>query len=208
MQLFYLSSYEGYSSNAYSNQTTNQVKFIFLKEEDNLTVNLFESESGNNNEKTDTLGIQIILTPGYTTGGLSFLISNKLLFTGDTLFVDSIGRPDLRDKYEEFASMLYDTLHDKIFRINDKFNIMVFPAHTDKMMDSKDILTADLENIQHKVQYLDLKKDEFIKKISAITNKTPSQYKEIIQFNKGEKEIPDLDEIKDLEMGPNRFSIS
>lgn len=204
----YLSSYEDYSSNAYSNQITNQVKVIFLKEEDNLTVNLFESETGSNKEKTDSLGIQIIHTPGHTAGGLSFLISNKLLFTGDTLFVDSIGRPDLRDKSEEFASMLYDTLHDKIFRINDKSNIMVFPAHSDKMIDSKDIFTADLEDIQNKVRYLNLKKDEFIKKISSITNKTPSQYKEIIQFNKGEKEIPNLDEIKDLEMGPNRCSIS
>jgi hypothetical protein len=41
--------------------------------------------------------------------------NTKLLFTGDTLFVNGIGRPDLRDKAKEFASLLYYTLHRKIF---------------------------------------------------------------------------------------------
>ena len=70
--------------------------------------------------------IKALYTPGHTNGSVSFLVddfmkndtndnnkNNKLLFTGDTLFVNGIGRPELRDNVKEFASTLYDTLRKK-----------------------------------------------------------------------------------------------
>ena len=136
------------------------------------------------------------------------MIGEKLLFTGDTLFVDSIGRPDLRDKAEEFASMLYNTLHNKIFNMHNKQDIIIFPAHTDKIINRDEMLSDKLDNIQKKLVILDLDKKDFVRKVSSIIMPTPPQFKEIILMNKGEKTITSVEGIQELEMGPNRCSIS
>ena len=94
--------------------------------------------------------IKALYTPGHTNGSISFLVdgimrminnnnNNKTiancLFTGDTLFITGIGRPDLRDKAKEFASILYDTLHNKLFNLSK--DVIVFPAHFDKDVQSQ-----------------------------------------------------------------------
>jgi glyoxylase-like metal-dependent hydrolase (beta-lactamase superfamily II)/rhodanese-related sulfurtransferase len=201
-----ISSYDDYSLNGYQIQNSRYPPYILLKEGKAETN---ERTDKNVKEKEETLqNIQIIHTPGHTQGALCFLIGDMLLFTGDTLFVDSIGRPDLRDKAKEFAPMLYESLHNKIFGLNNKSEIHVFPTHTEKIINSSEILSASLDNIYQNAKYVNLDKDAFVSKMVSITNPTPSQYKEIIQMNKGDEEIPSLDEIKDLEMGPNRCSIS
>jgi glyoxylase-like metal-dependent hydrolase (beta-lactamase superfamily II)/rhodanese-related sulfurtransferase len=194
----YVSSYEDYSQDRY-HQKQGQKHFILLKEGDISTI-----------EKIDGKPIEIkaIHTPGHTPGGLCFLIGEKLLFTGDTLFVDGIGRPDLRDKAEEFASLIYNTLHNKIFNIQNKQGIIIFPGHTDKIIDEEEILSDNLDNIQKKLVILNLDKKDFVRKISSIIMPTPSQYKEIILMNKGDKTITSVQELQELEMGPNRCSIS
>jgi glyoxylase-like metal-dependent hydrolase (beta-lactamase superfamily II)/rhodanese-related sulfurtransferase len=192
----YLSSYEDYSQEGYQKQ--NKKQCIFLKEGDISTLEKINK----------SIGLKIIHTPGHTAGGLCFLIGERLLLTGDTLFVDSIGRPDLKDKAEEFASLLYDTLYNKIFNLQNKEDILVFPTHTNKIIDKDEILSDNLANIQKKVEYLNLSKNNFIKKLSSLTMPTPPQFKAIIAMNKGEKEILSVQEIQELEMGPNRCSIS
>jgi glyoxylase-like metal-dependent hydrolase (beta-lactamase superfamily II) len=154
------------------------------------------------------IDLKVIYTPGHTIGGICFLIGEKLLFTGDTLFVDSIGRPDLRDKAEEFASILYNILHNKIFNMHNKQDIIIFPAPTDKIINRDEILSDKLDNLQKKLVILDLDKKDFVRKVSSISMPTPPQIKEIILMNKGEKTITTLEEIQELEMGPNRCNIS
>ena len=70
--------------------------------------------------------LKAIHTPGHTLGSISFLIEGdvnsvdgqekftRLLFTGDTLFINGVGRPDLRDKAKRILRELHDTLHQKI----------------------------------------------------------------------------------------------
>jgi glyoxylase-like metal-dependent hydrolase (beta-lactamase superfamily II)/rhodanese-related sulfurtransferase len=193
----YLSSYEDYSQDIYQKQ--GQKQFTPIKEGDVLTIGRKDGK---------LIELKVIHTPGHTAGGICFLIGEKLLFTGDTLFVDSIGRPDLRDKVEEFASMLYNTLHNKIFNIHNKKDIIIFPAHTDKIINRDEMLSDNLDNIQKKLVILDLDKKDFVRKVSSISMPTPPQFKEIILMNKGEKIITSLEGIQELEMGPNRCSIS
>ena len=79
---------------------------------------------------------QCIHTPGHTPGSLSFVVDEKHVFTGDILFVESIGRPDLRDQAEEFTEELYETLHEKLLQL--PHYTMVFPTHHGQDAKSKD----------------------------------------------------------------------
>ena len=133
--------------------------------------------------------------------------NSNLLFTGDTLFITGIGRPDLRDKAKEFASMLYDTLHNKLFSLSK--DVFVFPAHFDKDVQSQQIISSSLGEIEKKgIGFLKLDRQSFIDKISSMVIPTPSNFKEIIAINSGNKPSPTADESFDLEIGPNRCSIS
>jgi glyoxylase-like metal-dependent hydrolase (beta-lactamase superfamily II) len=72
-----------------------------------------------------------IHTPGHTKGSMSFRLTisdnANYLFTGDLLFVDGIGRPDLHDKAEEFAGSLFKTRHERILNLPDE--TIILPAH-------------------------------------------------------------------------------
>jgi glyoxylase-like metal-dependent hydrolase (beta-lactamase superfamily II) len=198
--IYYQSSYENYFDNIKGNR--------HIKDEDVIDVGKIK--------------IKAIYTPGHTNGSISFLVhgiidknnnnndnnkNSKLLFTGDTLFINGIGRPDLRDNAKEFASMLYDTLHNKLFSLSK--DVLVFPAHFDKDVQSQKIISSSLGEIEKKgIGFLKLDRQSFIDKISSMVIPMPSNFKEIIAINSGNKPSPTVDELFDLEIGPNRCNIS
>ena len=158
----------------------------------------------------DTLGfgdskLRVIHTPGHTPGSLGFVVDEKYVFTGDILFVDSIGRPDLRDKAQEFTEQLYETLHKKLLSLPDK--ILVFPTHHGE--NANPINDAFYSTIKEsrKLPWLDIPKEEFIKKVIAKTTPRPMNYRKIISVNKGELELIQSD-IPELEIGPNRCAVA
>jgi glyoxylase-like metal-dependent hydrolase (beta-lactamase superfamily II) len=131
-----------------------------------------------------------------------------LLFTGDTLFVDNIGRPDLRDKTEEFAENLYNTIQQKIMKLPN--DILILSAHFEIDVKADEILASTLGEVKKKNHFLnpDITKEEFIKRISSKVMVTPPNYREIISINKGERPLrSSLSEVFDLEMGPDRCGI-
>lgn len=81
--------------------------------------------------------IELLHTPGHTMESSCFLLKDetgkdKALFTGDTLFIGDVGRPDLAQKaanmtQEELAGLLYDSLRNKIMPLADE--VIVYPAH-------------------------------------------------------------------------------
>ncbi len=83
------------------------------------------------------ISIQVLHTPGHTLESSCYLLkdeagNNKAIFTGDTLFVGDVGRPDLSQKSNEItmndlAGMLYESLHQKIMPLEDA--VVVYPAH-------------------------------------------------------------------------------
>lgn len=192
------SGYENYSKEAIS---TNQVK-----DGDIISVG--------------KINLKAIHTPGHTLGSISFLIEDnvnsvdaydkftRLLFTGDTLFTNGVGRPDLRDKAKEFAENLYDTLHQKIMILPS--DTVILPSHFDKDVKTNEILCSTLGEIEQKGIFLNqqLTREQFIQNLSAKVMATPPNYLEIISINKGEKAYPSSSDIFELEMGPNRCSIT
>src|SRR6187551_2998974 len=84
--------------------------------------------------KIGSLEVELLETPGHSPDSLSFLVRESgqpvAIFTGDLLFVNDVGRPDLRDADEDpsaLAGKLYDSLHDKVLTLPDE--VKVYPAH-------------------------------------------------------------------------------
>ena len=180
----------------------------------NLYLSSYEEYSFDHNPVQDgdvlnigNINVQVIHTPGHTMGGVSLLLGGKLLFSGDTLFINGIGRPDLRDKASDFAAALYDTLHNKILNLDE--NTIVYPAHFENNIKTGEFIPTTLATIKMSIaSLLFIDKVRFIERITAGTMPTPKSYKEIISINKNNTELSSVNEIHELEIGPNRCSIS
>ncbi|MCA9812530.1 MAG: MBL fold metallo-hydrolase [Nitrosarchaeum sp.] len=149
--------------------------------------------------------LKVVHTPGHTAGSMTYVLDNICAFCGDTLFTESIGRPDLRDQAEEFADELYETLHNKLLNLPQ--NTKIFPTHHGegvKPIENGVYFTTP--KMAKNLPLLDLPKKEFVSKVVSMTTPRPMNYSTIIKVNRGD--IPLIEnEIPDLEMGPNRCSI-
>jgi hydroxyacylglutathione hydrolase len=86
--------------------------------------------------KIGELTITVLHTPGHTPESTTYLLTDKhgkpyCIFTGDTLFIGDVGRPDLAQQgdltVEDMAATLYESLKDKILTLPD--DVLVYPAH-------------------------------------------------------------------------------
>lgn len=157
--------------------------------------------------KIGNIDLQVIHTPGHTMGSLSFLLGGKLLFSGDTLFVNGVGRPDLRDKALEYAEILYDSLHNKILNLNE--STIVYPAHFESNIKIAEYIPCNLATVKKSIKtLLSIDKDGFMQKITSTPMPTSRSHKQIISINKNNTVISSVNEIHELEIGPNRCNIS
>lgn len=143
--------------------------------------------------------IKLIHTPGHTTESSCFLMSDEngketSLFSGDTLFIGDVGRPDLAQKViadltqDKLASMLYDSLRDKIMPLND--DIIVYPAHGAGSACGKNMSTetTDLLGNQKKTNYAlnpELTREEFIKEVTTGLTPPPGYFPHNVLLNIG-----------------------
>jgi len=152
------------------------------------------------------ISIKAIKTPGHTLESTSFLVDDKVLFTGDTLFVDGVGRPDLKANAEEAlqkTKLLYQSLQ-KLLALDE--NIIVLPAHTSHPVDFDDKpIQATLSQIKN-VPMLQMNEEAFINTLLQRIPETPANYLAIVEKNL-EGDFSDINPI-DLEAGANRCAIS
>ena len=153
--------------------------------------------------------IKALHMPGHTPGSTSYLIDNKYLITGDTVFILSIGRPDLGGKAEDWSRLLYHTLKTKIAGLED--DLVILPGHymdwseANRSQIFSDTLgsiknkNADIYNIQ--------KEEEFIGFIKDNMRSQPEVYAEIRKVNAGLLEV-DAEEQEIMDLGKNECAAS
>lgn len=144
--------------------------------------------------KVGKLTLKVLHTPGHTPESSCFLLLDEnekehAVFTGDTLFVGDVGRPDLLDglmSSEELASMLYDSLNKKIKILPD--SVIVYPAHGPGSACGKNIGKETFSTIgeQKKFNYAlkDQTRDEFIAQVTDGILPPPSYFFEDARINK------------------------
>ena len=153
------------------------------------------------------ISIKAIQTPGHTTESTSYLVDDKVLLTGDTLFINGVGRPDLKANNDEAiqkSKMLYQSLQ-KLLALDE--NIIVLPAHTSQPVEFDNIpIQTTIGSIKQNVAMLKLNEEEFINTILQRIPPTPANYLSIVEKNiKGD--FSDINPV-DLEAGANRCAIS
>lgn len=140
--------------------------------------------------------IKVLHTPGHTMESSSFLLidengKKKALFSGDTLFLGDVGRPDLAQKaenmtQEELAGLLYESLYQKILPLDD--DISVYPAHGAGSACGKNMQkeTVDTLGNQKKINYAlnQNSKEDFIKAVTDGLLPPPTYFGMNVMMNK------------------------
>ena len=156
--------------------------------------------------ENDQVRILSIHTPGHTQGSMSLLVNECMLLSGDTLFIDGIGRPDLHGSVEESAKQLYHTCQKLFDELDAK--AMVLPAHfgpgTDLMSTAP--ITAPISLVEARISGTDLTDPRSVAGLVCNVPK-PANYEAILQINSGE-DNPEPSVVDLLEEGHNRCGLS
>ncbi len=169
--------------------------------------------------KVGKITFKIIHTPGHTMESTCFLLKDEQgkdvgLFSGDTLFIGDVGRPDLAQKVkaelteDKLAGYLYDSLHNKILPLDD--DIIVYPAHGAGSACGKNMSkeTTDTLGHQKKTNYAlqPMSKEQFKKELLTGLVAPPAYFPKNVLLNiQGYESIDDVLEKGKHALGPDAF---
>ncbi|MBI1425651.1 MAG: MBL fold metallo-hydrolase [Gammaproteobacteria bacterium] len=136
--------------------------------------------------------VKVLHTPGHTMDSISLAVSDNrrseeawFLITGDTLFVGSIGRPDLAGREQEMAGMLFDTLHNKLLAYPDTTEI--YPAHQAGSVCGAGISGKPVSTLGFEKRFNPLlnitDKNEFVHTLTAEIPPRPAEMDRIVEAN-------------------------
>ena len=156
--------------------------------------------------KIGDISIRVLHTPGHTMESTTYLMLDEngkehAIFTGDTLFLGDVGRPDLAQKsnelsMEDLAGFAYDSLRNKIMPLPD--DVIVYPAHGAGSACGKNMMkeTVDTLGNQKQMNYAlraDMTKEEFVKEVTDGLLPPPAYFPLNVKLNKEGYE--DIDQV-------------
>ena len=163
--------------------------------------------------------LKVLHTPGHTLESTTFLLKDKdgkdhALFTGDTLFLGDVGRPDLAQKaanmtQEDLAGMLYDSLRNKIMPLADE--LTVYPAHGAGSACGKNMMKETVDTLGHQkeINYAlraNMTKEEFINEVTDGLLPPPAYFPMNVKMNKeGYASIDDVLKKGQIALSPDAF---
>lgn len=164
--------------------------------------------------------IKALHTPGHTLESCCYLLYDEngeesILFSGDTLFLGDVGRPDLAQQAakmnrEELAGLLYDSLRSKIAPLRD--HVIIYPGHGAGSACGKNLSTDKYDTLGHqrKVNYalrVGLDKTNFIKEVTEGLTTPPQYFPTDVQLNKqGYRSIADIVKTGTTPLDPLTFA--
>lgn len=156
---------------------------------------------------SERIVVHPLYSPGHTIGSTSFIIDNKFLLSGDILFIESIGRPDLAGLAEDWVGDLRETLYSRYKNLSE--DLIVLPAHFGKVTElgEKGLVSGRLGDLYKQNPGLNITDEgEFRRTVTENLPPQPNAYQEIRQTNMG-KISPDEEEQREMEIGPNRCAV-
>lgn len=142
------------------------------------------------------LELRILETPGHTPESICIIVTDTedlkqpaKLFSGDTLFIGDVGRPDLIAakgfRAEQMAEMMYETLHEKLLKLPDETEI--FPAHGAGSLCGKQLSTEKTSTIglqrKHNYALQPMPKEKFVEMLIADQPEIPQYFSKDVQIN-------------------------
>jgi glyoxylase-like metal-dependent hydrolase (beta-lactamase superfamily II) len=136
--------------------------------------------------------VTVLHTPGHTPESVSLVVQDRrrteapwFVLTGDTLFVGTVGRPDLPGKARENAATLFESLHGKLLTLPDELE--VYPAHFSGSLCGADMSGKPSTTLGFERRHsplLALGRDAFIDALAVVQPK-PSEMEDILRYNQG-----------------------
>jgi len=153
--------------------------------------------------------VRALHLPGHTLGMVNPLVDGRYLLSGDTLFIDSIGRPDLGGQAETWSPLLFRSLK-RILELPERTEVL--PAHFGHPHEADDAghfraSIAALHEHHEGLRILDKGPAAFTKYVLAHLPEYPATYDEVRRINTG-LEQPDEVRASELELGPNRCALT
>lgn len=157
------------------------------------------------------LDIKTLSTPGHTSEMVSYLFGEEAVVTGDTVFVDSVGRTELQFGDGDAATgaeLLYDSLHRTLLAEPD--SVTVLPGHFPVASDGTTPIThgepveTTIGTLRTGLDVLQADRKAFIERVTATLPEKPPNYETIIGINSGREAADSEDAAIKLELGPNR----
>jgi glyoxylase-like metal-dependent hydrolase (beta-lactamase superfamily II) len=147
--------------------------------------------------------LAVLHSPGHTPGSTSLLLDDQFLFTGDTVMETTVGRPDLGGKVEEWAGLLYDTIHGRLKPLADQ--VLILPTHAATVMerDAAGLVRLTLGEARRSLPHFALTdRAAFVAHVKDTLLENPERYQEIRQVNLGLLS-PAEARLQELEIGRN-----
>lgn len=172
--------------------------------------------------KLGEITIKVLHTPGHTMESTTYLLKDKdgkdhAIFSGDTLFLGDVGRPDLAQKaadmtQEDLAGILFDSLRNKIMPLAD--DVVVYPAHGAGSACGKNMMkeTVDTLGNQKKMNYAlraDMTKKEFVDEVTEGLLPPPKYFPLNVKMNKeGYEDIGEVLKRGMAVLSPDAFELA
>jgi len=162
--------------------------------------------------------IKVLHTPGHTMESSCFLLFDEngkehALFSGDTLFIGDVGRPDLAIKSdltkEDLASFLFDSLRDKVMPLPD--DVIVYPAHGAGSSCGKNLSSDTWDTLGHQKETnyalrADMTREEFVKEVTTGILPPPQYFAKNAMLNKeGYESLDDVLKQGDVPLDVDTF---
>jgi glyoxylase-like metal-dependent hydrolase (beta-lactamase superfamily II) len=153
--------------------------------------------------------VRVIATPGHTPGSTCYLVNDRWLLSGDTLFVSGIGRPDLGGQVEAWGAALFRTLHEgPLSALPD--DVVVLPAHfsSPAELDGRGVVARRLGDIRAASPEMRLPTEAaFVEAMRRAVKTPPEVYGKIIAANLSPAAVP-AEQASEWELGKNQCAAS